>query len=332
MCKHSRTGARKVARPRLSGVQWMKEVAMVDSVREVAELLKTTKCLAWVGSGLSAPAGYANWDKTIRILAARCFGDEQRLDSYIARARHLDAAEKCKVKCRKEGTDHYHRVLAELFGQRVVTRRLAYELLIKLPFSGYITTNYDPLLQYEARGKDCGLVSYPGLPVEWSDGRPVCYIHGCARRDESPSGDQLVLAKSEYGKAYDDPGIVTAFLINKLASNHVLFMGTELTDPQLQEALRRVGRAIRQIKAAGQMADSPRYCFLCAAAGEQAMKSNASLLASLGIEEIFYYSKGDSRFSGLEDFLERLCREVDVDLPAPMPSLKSGIEAPLGVQ
>lgn len=300
-------------------------VPRTDPVEVAKELLESGRCLAWIGSGLSIPAGYPNWDNAIRILASCCFGEEKRMEREIAAGRYSAAAEKCKERSKKRESDIYEDTLARLFGRRVVTRRLAYELLLRLPFSGYITTNYDPLLQYEARGTDCCLLSYPGLHAEESDRRPVYYIHGCARQDNTPDAKHLVLADSEYEEAYSDPGIVSGFLVRKLALNHVLFIGTELTDPQLQSALERVGRAIRQISAAGQMAGSPRYCFLQAAAVPQALESDASILRSLGIKEILYYKRGDDRFSGLEDFLEHLCRAVDIELPPPLQSAKSGV-------
>jgi len=303
-----------------------------DSIKQVAGLLKSRQCLAWLGSGLSEPAGYPNWKDTLHILAERCFDGPGHLDGAIDSERYLEAAEECRAKSERDGDSRYHRTLAALFGQRVVTRRLAYELLIKLPFTGYITTNYDPLLQYEAQGRDCRLLSYPGLLAESGDGKPVYYIHGCARREESPNGDNLVLAQSEYDEAYEDPGIVRAFLMQKLASSHVLFIATELKDPQVREALKRLSRAIRQIGNAGQLAGRPRYCLLRAAPNREVAERDAEFYRDLGIEEVFYFQRGDDRFSGLEDFLERLCREADVPLPAPIPTVKSGIEAPLGVQ
>jgi hypothetical protein len=265
----------------------------------------------------------------MRTLSERCFSSGKHLDEAITSGRYLEAAEECKTKAARDGDDRYHITLGELFGRRVVTRRLAYDLLIHLPFSSYITTNYDPLLQYEARGTDCRLLTYPGLFEEPRDGRPLYYIHGCARRGEVASGGNLVLAQSEYDRAYLEPGIVQHFLVSKLATSHVLFIGTDLADRQLQQTLRTVAGVVQQIREAGLLEGLPRY-YLLAALAERSPQRDAESFKSFGIDEILYYQQGDERHSGLEDFLERVYREVDVPLPQPIPIVKSGVDVAPG--
>ena len=60
----------------------------------------------------------------------------------------------------------YNRVLQEIFAP-VVHRREAYELIMRLKFKFYITTNFDPLLANETNKPEheCkGVYCYPDLP------------------------------------------------------------------------------------------------------------------------------------------------------------------------
>jgi len=171
-----------------------------------------------------------------------------------------------------------HRFLARLPSPRLNpgTEGLL-EGLLRHPL--IVTTNYDDLLerQYEAdyRLRDYDLVFYQpdrqGRSLFWhskpgSDPVPVTdaanyahpffmecptilKIHGTIRAD--PSLDAFVLTENDYVTYMADDtleGLLPRRLLNKLQTNHLLFMGYSLQDWNLRVFLQRLKRARRSYR------------------------------------------------------------------------------------
>jgi len=157
----------------------------------------------------------------------------------------IDKAEECKLA--NEGL--YEATLADIYGREEVTSRRAYLWLLKAPFKAYVTTNFDPLLSETAAAfEHTDLFYYPlleGRDLE-RNRKPIFYIHGHARPNGAPSGKNLVLARSEFNKAYQ--GIVGVFVQNLLLSYPIVFIGCRLSDPDIHEQIRRVHSMHTQIK------------------------------------------------------------------------------------
>lgn len=139
----------------------------------------------------------------------------------------MDKAEECKNR----NSIVYYNTLAELFGEIPLNIRHAYYLLMKLPFKGYITTNYDPLLSEVA--DQYKVYSYPDIsPFNIAlDEKPVFYIHGLARCNGIPTGENLILARSDFGKAYNNNITeLKTFLSAVLMNFPIIFLGCRLTE------------------------------------------------------------------------------------------------------
>lgn len=231
----------------------------LDGVKDLWELLKDGQCVAWVGAGLSAIADYPQWDETVERLCAACqvspLGLNERSAEFL-----MEKAEECKTT----NPNAYQDTLAALFGRPPVQTRHAYNLLMTLPFKGYVTTNFDPLLAIAAATHGYNdLYSYPSLPGRELERslKPIFYIHGLARQNNVPRGDNLVLARSDFEIAYN--GSVRIFLDSLLLSYPILFLGCSLTEPAVHEALRRVHRVHDQIaKIYSRMIPPIRYAVL----------------------------------------------------------------------
>jgi len=236
---------RSPSSPSAKEVAKLSEMELRNLANEVAPLVLKGNCVAWIGSGLSRVAKYPEWDKTLDHLCDACNVPRLFREAAEDADRLIDTAEQCFQK----DSLAYERTLANLFGHPPVEDRIAFRLLMKIPFKAYVTTNFDPLLSIacgDANGHS--LHCYPDLPVMALGGSTpsVFYIHGLARRDGEACGTQLVLARGEFERAYD--GIVGSFLLQFLAYCDVIFLGCRLSEPIMKEVFRRVHRIQLQIK------------------------------------------------------------------------------------
>lgn len=200
-------------------------------------MIQTGDCIAWLGSGLSLAAGYPGWDSAVKTLCNQC-GVAPPSAPGLVEDELLDKAEECK----SANENVYRATLGQLFGEQPTSSRVAYNYLMNLPFKAYVTTNYDPLLSTAGvnQGKH-QIYSYPSLPVQkLGTESPIYYIHGLARIDDKPTGENLILARSDFDQAYN--GIVRSFLDQILTYNPVLFVGCSLAEPTMQPVFRTVNQ------------------------------------------------------------------------------------------
>lgn len=272
--------------------------------------------MTWVGSGMSLPAGYRGWIDTILDLCCVCHVEPLRVANPPASILIAKAEE-----CKKRDQNAYESKLAELFGGPVVQTRMAYHWLVSIPFKGFVTSNVDPLLS-EA-GKTRGLMSqaYPILSSSVLEKYPrtISYIHGLARWEDQPHGNNLVFAQSEFEKAYDGP--VRSFIEQLLLYHNVLFLSCSLTEPSMEEVFRRVRDIIEDIESTGFSGwrRPSRYALLpfqfhvvreSTGAGtirrnEAGEHDEEERFAGLGVEVVRYDPK-DEQHSGMENILSQL--------------------------
>lgn len=302
-------------------------------------------CVAWIGAGLSRNAGYPSWPDTVRKLCSVCRvgplapHEEWEADGLI------DKAEECKTA----NPEAYRSTLADLFGRRPVETRLAFSYLMKLPFKAYVTTNFDPLLAVAGRTHERGpLFAYPSLPLVklGLDSHPVFYIHGLARHGTQATGDDLILARSDFESAYQ--GIVGSFLDQLLTYYPVLFLGCRLTEPTMHETFRRVHRIHVDILAKYPSASPPRrYALLpkreprdggfgqSQDSARRAKVEEERRLGDMREErrlgdmrvEVGRYDPSDPSHSELEQFLEYLCALAEASVT---PTAELGLPGGMG--
>lgn len=210
-------------------------------VEELVGVLAREDCIAWAGSGLSLVA-YPGWRDVLSKLCSAC--GVAYFDPAIGAPSAddlIDKAQECKV------TDQgaFTAVLADLFGGKVIKTRKAFYLLMRAPFKAYATTNFDPLLSDAAAVLGhSDVFQYPLLePRRMGECvKPVFYIHGHARPNGVASGNNLVLARSDFDAAYGKggTGMVTPFLHSVLLSYPIVFLGCGLSEPDVQDLMRRV--------------------------------------------------------------------------------------------
>jgi len=200
-------------------------------------MIEDGNCIVWVGSGLSKNAEYPDWKETVRKLCDKCevtflSKSEEELPDKL-----IDKAEECK----KAKINAYHNTLADLFGRQPVNTRFAYQSLMKLPFKAYVTTNFDSLLSEagEIEGYE-KVYSYPRFPPELGNSHSIVYVHGHARQNNQATGENLILARSDFDEAYNDIGIVKDFVVNIFTHYPLLFLGCSLAEPVMYEVFQKV--------------------------------------------------------------------------------------------
>jgi len=111
--------------------------------------LRAGNVLAWIGAGLSIGIGYPSWETLICKMAENIdsaqWGNSDLQDWAIKTAGNAPewVAEVLSQTNRKEYCD----ALLSEFGQNIKKTSDTHALLALLPFRGYITTNYDALIE-----------------------------------------------------------------------------------------------------------------------------------------------------------------------------------------
>lgn len=264
---------------------------------EIWPIIRDGQCYAWIGSGLSIPAGYKDWPNAVDVICNNCSISPISIQDSKDPNKLIDKAEECK----QTQQTIYYDTLAELYGYRRANTREAYSYLMELPFKGYITTNYDPLLAKAAeRVGNIKIQSYPRLQVITSDEKQVYYIHGFALRNEIPTGEDLVLSRSEFNKAYDyNTSILPSFLHQILAYSPIIFIGCSLTEPSILKSFEQVRNIHLNIKNVELFTIPQRYILL------EDNDFEDEILSTFDIK-IKRYCKIDEEYVGIEYIFEKV--------------------------
>lgn len=287
---------------------------------ELWNIIKDRDCIAWVGSGLSklpVQTGYPDWRETVQEICRACGVSPPPVDANLP-DKLIDKAEECKIA----DIQAYHSTLARIFGRPVAETRAAYQWLMAIPFRGYVTTNFDPLLL--DAGQVHGLVdhcAYPDLPTLKLGGssRAIFYLHGLARHNNTPRGENLILARSDFDIAYN--GAIRPFIDSMFRELPILFLGCRLEEPPIQEAFRRVRDIHLQIEQAYPGKPRPKRFILIPSryreeddgyggkaktSDKGAEDSEETRFDGLGVKVIRYEVQDEQRHFEIEEILRRL--------------------------
>ena len=220
----------------------------IKNFQDLADSIKSSECILFLGSGPSINAGYPGWKKLIVKIAQGLSipnSEQQDIlkeieDSNTPKSRYPDIAQKMKDINEEE----YYKSIWNCFNSPNAKQFCATHIhLINIPFSSYITTNYDPCLKFAARSgrKKIGKI-YTTYDLQISDleKRAIYHIHGIAfDRNNIKS---VILAREDYESIYGEDGFVEIFLkaIFTLTKFTILFVGYGFGDPELTKILQFV--------------------------------------------------------------------------------------------
>jgi hypothetical protein len=257
--------------------------ARIDlAARALANFLKgPDDCIAWIGSGLSIDCGYPSWEEAIRQLCDACIEGKADIQPSLVADDMLEWAEQCKRANPKE----YIRTLGRLFGDSPHVIRTTYSHVIAHPFRFLLTTNFDPCLEM-ACGPNNSVIAYPDMSLLAAGHHTSVYLHGKARWSAKVDAANLVLAKSEFDKAYSPQRSLLPGALQQLVVEHrILFIGCRLQENILKETFQRIKRIQQHLS---RTPLKKKMILLPDPKDNQQSDDEEQYMASLGIEILRY--------------------------------------------
>lgn len=290
----------------------------------LVRIITSGDCIAFIGSGLST-SNYPSWDNLIIELCQKCdipvpsIAPGQKIDPAIL----MQLADEAKQR----NSGAYCEVLAKQFGKPVVQTRRAYDLLMRLPFKGFITINFDPLLATESRKPEfkCnGVYKFPSLPSHMIEHRSVFYLHGYIAENTTPGPDEIILGSNDFLRAYEDANsLLPSFLTQLLTFHHILFIGCGLREEPLKRIFNRCYQIRRQIEIEYVASAPSRYSLqpmhIIKTEKEELVrnlefeKDENKRFEEFEIKVLRYHPK-DEEHSAIEEILEKMISLKPVDI------------------
>lgn len=227
--------------------------------------------IAFIGAGISARSGYPTWDRLISDLLDLMRGLEDDVlinpEAIKYSTDVLWKADACKAAFARKGrADLYLQALQKTFQTREESNTLL-DLLVGLPFSHYLTTNYDPCIHeayHRRHGKslavvDAGLSSDSSTSAmevlsSLSKATSCVHLHGIYN---NPKG--IILTESDYRARYFNRSRDARLLAKFLEKNTVVFFGFSLDDADFMNVLRTIrGR----LDSEPTVDEAPNFAFL----------------------------------------------------------------------
>ncbi len=225
-----------------------------NNLDKAIELLKENKLYLYVGAGVSCRVGIPGWKDLLQEFA----------DEYKQRAGHSpERAKEIKRFAEESNLELFEVMKNDTQGQivliDVLKRHFAVDRcdsvhreLLGLPFAGVITTNYDRCFE-----SACGKyrIRQELLDQRWFcfpeyDGRAInmdkvfdgnkflLHMHGCFFHGGNFEVENIILAPSQYYKFYGREEM--KMILETLAQEHVLFLGTSFTDKYFLDSIREL--------------------------------------------------------------------------------------------
>jgi len=204
--------------------------------------IESGKCAVFIGAGLSYIAGFPSWRvllERLSDLAYKCSGRQisDTNDYYIL-------AEKCRAIV---GEERYMRFLVEQFGPEAGREQTttAYLNLDRIPFSAFVTTNYDNCMINAGlhNGVQRPLHAYPKLPAAdlHAEEPHLFHLHGIVHpQHPKKTAEFIILTRSDYDRAYRQEDEIASFLYQLITNFDLLFIGFSLEDTLFMGHLARI--------------------------------------------------------------------------------------------
>lgn len=216
---------------------------------DLIDLINSGNAWAFVGAGASVDAGCPTWRSLVEKAIA---GAPAEAAEWIARDSRYKAA------FRTGKYDVCFRIIEEHAGRQFLEETITAQIkaakgpgkmttvLADLPFAGYLTTNYDGLLEAAlAKTKTEGWIPIGNEGDELrklsGDVRQVVWhVHGAAGMSDDRS--RLILTDKDYDRVYLEDTPVVMQLRSVLSQHRIVFFGFSFNDAELLRILKRLGQ------------------------------------------------------------------------------------------
>lgn len=206
------------------------EVSKNDLIREIEKAIKSDELGAFIGAGLSIPAGFCSWKELLKDPAKEIGLDVEKENDLINLAQYYANSKK------RTSIDD----LIKVKFSQLVKPTDNHKLLSQLPISTFWTTNYDKLI--EKALEDNMKKPYVKTKDEQLRGTNhgfdaiVYKLHGDV---ESP--EDAVLTRSDYEEfGYNKRKLFREVLEGDLLTKTFLFLGFSFEDPNFNYVIGRL--------------------------------------------------------------------------------------------
>ena len=274
---------------------------MIDT--KLLDLINTGHAWVLIGSGVSVDAGLPSWAKLVTLTLARLTSDEQKKVKADIR---FQKGQQCNdfAQCFQRMQDIIDQAVVIDLVRQIILEKTGEpggltKLLADWPAAGYLTTNYDDLLESAlGMNNSLGWVPVGNQPSEVrkvsGDVRDIVWhIHGSARLPHALS--KLVIGSKDYDDLYLDDSPLQQQLKSFLTQRRLVLVGFGLRDPEILRLLKLAGRYT--------VPERPIYAFLGSKGTSQDEGDFQELRDVCNIEVKRYPIIQDSHV-GLRDLLE----------------------------
>lgn len=200
----------------------------------IFELIRKEEVVLFVGAGMSLYAGYPSGEMLSKILYDNLTNDLKKEVDFDTNLPKLAD----DIYNLKGGNKNYLFEILKKEFQKEPTSIETHKLLAKIPhFKTIITTNYDTLI--ESTNKEIEVIrKSKDYPLASFKKQLLFKIHS-----DLSDTDRIILTNSDYNNYFSNSNEQTIFwnaVRDKLASNHVLFIGYSMDDSNINVILKNI--------------------------------------------------------------------------------------------
>jgi hypothetical protein len=267
---------------------------------DLLDVINSGDAWAFIGSGISMDSGYPSWGALVDAIVSRLPEDHRRAltaDPVLARAAASREYAKCLGRIERL-TGRTNIVTAFRASLNGGTAGSLVRRLVDWPFAGYVTTNYDPLLENAlAAARELGWISVGNTrdevrKVSGEARNLVWHVHGALGLPDERS--HLVLTEADYDQFYLEGSPLLTQLRSLLSQRRVVFFGLGFEDPEVLRLLKAVGGLCGP--------DSVAFAFLSGFDRGDGQASRLDFLERFNVDIVPYDVRGGSHRQ-LDDIL-----------------------------
>lgn len=206
--------------------------------------LKHNRCILFAGSGLSAWANLPTWKRLLEIMIEQLQEEDPNpteqaeLELLLRAGKLLEIADYCKTRFNER---LYNEILSSRLRGDKADIPEPHNLIVQLPFSAVVTTNYDKLLEQAYYRSDNVLPKTPThLDIDMLG--PLLFEHKffiLKAHGDIDRPDSLILTTSDYREIIHSNPAFSSIFSAILMTNAILFVGYSLNDPDFRLLLDR---------------------------------------------------------------------------------------------
>ena len=221
---------------------------MIDT--KLLDLINSGNAWVFIGSGVSVDAGLPSWANLVTLTLDRLAPDDREVvkeDIRFQKGQESNDFAQCfqrmqDIVDQAVVIDVVRRIILEKTGKPGDLTKL----LADWPAAGYLTTNYDDLIESALEiNKSLGWIPVGNQPSEIRKVSGdvtdiVWHIHGSARLPDVAS--RLIIGSGAYDDLYLDNSRLQQQLRSFLTQRRLVFVGFGLRDPEIMRLLKLAGR------------------------------------------------------------------------------------------